>query len=53
MAGATIVVERDVEIPMRDGTLLRADVDRPAEGGPHPVLLSRLPCDKSIPFLVG
>jgi hypothetical protein len=53
MAGATIVVERDVAVPMRDGTILRADVYRPAEGGPQPVLLSRLPYDKSLPVTVG
>lgn len=49
----TTIIERDVEIPMRDGTILRADVYRPAEGGAHPVLLSRLPYDKSLPVAVG
>ncbi len=49
----TIVVERDVPATMRDGTVLRADVYRPAEGGPHPVLLCRLPYDKSLPIAVG
>ena len=54
MTGATtIIVERDVPATMRDGTILRADVYRPAEGGPHPVLLSRLPYDKSIPVTPG
>ena len=54
MTGATtMVVERDVPATMRDGTVLRADVYRPAEGGPHPVLLSRLPYDKSLPVSVG
>lgn len=36
-------VEHDLPIQMRDGTLLRADVYRPAEGGPFPVLLIRNP----------
>ena len=53
MTGGTIIVERDVPATMRDGTILRADVYRPAEGGPYPVLLSRLPYDKSLPVTVG
>jgi len=44
-----VVVERDVEVPMRDGTVLRADVYRPAEGR-WPVLLKRTPYDKNMPF---
>ncbi len=30
-------------VPMRDGIRLRADVFRPATGGPHPVLVHRYP----------
>jgi uncharacterized protein len=41
-----IVVERDVPSPMRDGTILRADVYRPASGGPYPVLVCRTPYGK-------
>jgi uncharacterized protein len=37
-----IVIERGVPVPMRDGTVLRADVYRPATGGPFPVLLERV-----------
>ena len=44
MGGVT--VERDVSATMRDGTVLLADVYRPKEEGPHPVLLSRHPYDK-------
>lgn len=44
---AQIIVERHVPIKMRDGTILRGDVYRPAEGGPFPILLSRLPYNKS------
>lgn len=40
-------VERDVEVPMRDGTLLRFDVYRPEADGEHPVLLHRTPYDKA------
>ena len=36
-----VVVERDVPTRMRDGTILRSDVYRPATGGPHPILLGR------------
>src|SRR3954451_15214755 len=43
---AAIAVERDVAVPMRDGTILRANVFRPAEGGPFPVLVMRTPYGK-------
>src|SRR4051812_8453013 len=39
-------VERDVAVPMRDGTILRADVHRPAGPGPFPVLVIRTPYSK-------
>ena len=35
----TLIVERDIEARMRDGTVLRADVYRPDSEGPLPVLL--------------
>lgn len=40
-------VERHVAVPMRDGVTLRADVWRPADPGRYPVLLQRLPYNKS------
>src|SRR5947208_1813021 len=43
---APIHVERDVAVPMRDGTILRANVFRPAAGGPFPVLVMRTPYGK-------
>jgi uncharacterized protein len=43
-----VEVELDAAAPMRDGTLLRANVYRPAEGGPWPTLLTRLPYGKDI-----
>jgi putative CocE/NonD family hydrolase len=43
-----IAIELDVPVPMRDGTVLRADVYRPAGEGTFPVLLSRSPYDKSV-----
>ncbi len=42
-----IRVERNVAVPMRDGTVLRADVFRPEPEGRYPVLLSRTPYDKT------
>jgi putative CocE/NonD family hydrolase len=44
-----VVVERNVPVPMRDGTILRADVHRPNRGGPYPVLVQRTPYNKSGP----
>jgi len=48
MTAAT--VELDVPIPMRDGTLLRANVYRPVGDGRHPVLMTRLPYGKDLPL---
>ena len=39
----TILIDRDVPIPMRDGTVLRADVVRDAQAGQTPTLLLRTP----------
>ncbi|MBK9710415.1 MAG: CocE/NonD family hydrolase [Kouleothrix sp.] len=41
-----ILVEFDVPATMRDGVVLRANIFRPAEGGPHPVALARIPYGK-------
>jgi len=41
-----MTVERDVAIPMRDSTVLRADIYRPPGDGPFPVLLYRTPYGK-------
>ncbi len=43
-----IRVERNVPVPMRDGTILRADVFRPEAEGDYPVLLTRTPYNKSM-----
>src|SRR5262249_36142781 len=40
------VVEKNLAIPMRDGTVLRADLHRPEGTGPAPVLLQRTPYNK-------
>ena len=41
-----VIIERDIEVPMRDGTILRADVWRPDADGKFPVLIERTPYDK-------
>ncbi|MDP6111982.1 MAG: CocE/NonD family hydrolase [Planctomycetota bacterium] len=40
------VFEENLEIPMRDGTILRANITRPDADGPFPVLLERTPYNK-------
>src|SRR3954471_15192531 len=44
--GQSTITERDVAVPMRDGTILRANVFRPVQGGPFPVLVMRTPYGK-------
>lgn len=43
-----IRIEFDVAATMRDGTVLRANILRPAEGGPYPVALIRTPYGKDL-----
>ena len=43
---ADMVVEREVEVPVRDGTVLRVNVFRPPGPGPFPTLLSLHPYGK-------
>ena len=45
-AEPAVVIERNAAATMRDGTVLRADVHRPGDGGPCPVLLMRTPYGK-------
>ena len=42
-----IAVDRDVTCHAADGAALRADVYRPADSGPRPALLLRLPYGKT------
>src|SRR3546814_19521278 len=42
-----IVFERDVPVPMRDGTLLRANVFRPETPGRYPAIVSAHPYVKA------
>lgn len=48
-----ILIEWDVPIEMDDGIVLRADLFRPQEDGPHPVILTYGPYAKGLPFEVG
>ena len=41
-----IVVEKDVDVPMRDGARLKADVFRPDDGGRFPAILNPGPYQK-------
>ena len=45
----TVTVEAGMPVPMRDGTVLRADVYTPDGDGPWPVLLSRTPYGRFAP----
>ncbi len=50
----SVVPERDVAVPMRDGVLLRVNVYRPPAGGPFPVIVSAHPYGKDkLPALRG
>lgn len=48
-----ITMEQDVPIPMRDGTILKADIFWPAGEGQHPVLIERTPYDKNVRTAIG
>ncbi|WP_159887989.1 CocE/NonD family hydrolase [Paenibacillus puerhi] len=48
-----VKVDRNVPIAMRDGVELRADIYTPVGKGTFPVLLMRLPYDKSVSESVG
>lgn len=52
-AGGRMIVEYDVPIPMADGVVLRANVFRPDDDQPHPVILSHGPYAKDLPFQQG
>lgn len=48
-----ICVEPDVECICRDGTILRADIYRPGDGGRYPTLINRTPYGKREPRYVS
>ena len=41
------IFAKDVDVPMRDGTILRADVTRPDASGSFPVIIERTPYSKT------
>jgi uncharacterized protein len=43
-----VIVERGLQVPMRDGVVLRADLFRPESADPAPALLLRTPYDRSV-----
>src|SRR5919198_4323547 len=47
-AVSSLTVDANVPVPMRDGTILRADVYRPAAAGRYPTLLTRTPYSKAM-----
>jgi len=47
----SFLVDRDVPVAMRDGTVLQSDVYRPAAAGRYPVLLQRTPYNKELGLL--
>ncbi|HLW71316.1 MAG TPA: CocE/NonD family hydrolase [Candidatus Binataceae bacterium] len=47
--GAKVIFERDLEIQLRDGCVLKADLFRPDTPEKLPVLLNRTPYDKKFP----
>ena len=53
LASHEIAIDWDVPITMDDGTVLRADVFRPADNGQYPVLMSYGPYAKGLPFGEG
>lgn len=42
-----VIAQRDLPVRMRDGVTLRADVIRPLDAGPFPVLVYRTPYDRA------
>jgi predicted acyl esterase len=45
-AGNKLLIDRDVEVPMRDGARLKADVFRPDDSGKFPAILNLGPYQK-------
>lgn len=48
---ARIIFEKDVEIPMRDGCMLRGDLFRPDTPEKLPVIINRTPYNKAMPMV--
>src|SRR3990172_3753648 len=48
-----IIIDRDIWVPMRDGVLLATDIYRPSDNEKHPILVHRLPYDKSYAWIAA
>ncbi len=48
-----IIIEKHVQVPMRDEALLAADIYRPADGAPAPTLVMRSPYNKEFPRILS
>jgi putative CocE/NonD family hydrolase len=46
-----LLVQKNLQVPMRDGVNLATDVYRPAAEGRYPTIVSRLPYDKELPIV--
>ena len=47
-----MIFKRDVAIPVRDGTVLLANVYRPSSPGQYPVIMTVGPYGKDVPFAI-
>ncbi|TMJ21945.1 MAG: hypothetical protein E6G96_20215, partial [Alphaproteobacteria bacterium] len=47
-----MIIEKDVDVPMRDGALLKADVLRPDSPGKFPAILNLGPYQKDKLWIV-
>ena len=48
-----MIIDRDVSIPADDGNILKADIFRPKDGKPAPVIMSLGPYGKGVPYRDG
>lgn len=48
-----MIIERDVAVPTDDGTILRADIFRPDDGAPAPIIMTLGPYGKGVPYQDG
>jgi hypothetical protein len=47
-----LTIDKNIQVPMRDGVELATDVYRPSGPGPYPVVMMRLPYDKEQPIFL-
>ncbi len=50
-ASKRLIIEKEVEMPMRDGVVLRGDIYRPDTDEPVPAIIKRTPYDKDLGLL--